>query len=106
MPQSGPGRQSVRRNSKRRKTNIKRDASRAGSPTPSRAAEMQQQQQQQHQQHQQHAALLTRRLSAVPADLLAEGGGIAAIDDNTYAMTQMRDQIDDYYYGKFYGGLC
>ncbi|KAI6237110.1 hypothetical protein M3Y95_00230500 [Aphelenchoides besseyi] len=83
MPQSGPGRQqSFRRGSKKRKNQTKKEASPAATATPATEKPVE----------------LThhRRVSVAPTEI-TDGG--QSMDDNTYAMTQFADQIDDYYYG-------
>uniref|UniRef100_A0A1I7RX29 MIR domain-containing protein n=1 Tax=Bursaphelenchus xylophilus TaxID=6326 RepID=A0A1I7RX29_BURXY len=71
MPQSGPGRASFRRGSKKRK-NGKKDRSPSMPDTKE------------------------HRLSVAPTEV-TDGG--TSLDDDSFAMTQMADQIDDYYYG-------
>jgi ryanodine receptor 2 len=91
MPKSGPGRQSFRRGSKKRKI-IKRnkendrDSSPVASPVPEKAHELP------------HVtAAQQRRFSMAPTE--ATGDSIPCIDDDAHGMIQLADQIDEYYYG-------
>lgn len=84
MPKSGPGRQSFRRGSKKRKV-VKKEAptSPAASPVLEKSIEIPVPQQ--------------HRLSVAATEATADSA--PSLDDDTFAMTQMADQIDEYYYG-------
>lgn len=83
MPQSGPGRQSFRRGSKKRKGG-KKETSPAGSPVPEKALDLT------HHTPQ-------HRLSMAPTETTADSAQLP--DDDAFAITQLADQIDEYYYG-------
>lgn len=84
MPRSGPGRQSFRRGSKKRKGGKKEVASSTSPvvPPPETPIEV---------------PAIQRRLSMAPTEATAES--VPSLDDDAYAVIQLSDQIDEYYYG-------
>lgn len=81
MPSSGPGRQSVRRSSLKKKKKGKQDQSPTPAPTASAVSVP-------------SAVVVEHRPSMVPSTT-----GSTAADDDAFAMQQLSDQVDEYYYG-------